>query len=107
MKAYVLFEEDMSNPEAEGLQQYIQQAPAILKQYGGTLLTAGGTLQTLEGDWHPKLLVIIEFDSLEQAGRWYYSQEYTPLIPLRRQASNSRVIVVEGTHGIKWPPLPA
>lgn len=104
MKAYVLFVEDMFNPEAEGLRQYIQQAPAVLKRYGGRLISAGGASQTLEGDWHPKLLAMLEFDSLEQAKRWYYSPEYSALIPLRRQATNSHVIVFEETSGIAWTP---
>lgn len=102
MKAYVIFDEDLFNPEE--IQEYIQQAPAILTRYGGKLLTAGGTIQNLEGGWQPRLLAMVEFENIEQARRWYFSQEYTALIPLRHKASHSRVILVEGTPGIQAPP---
>jgi uncharacterized protein (DUF1330 family) len=105
MKAYVIFDEDIFDPE--GLEEYIQQAPPILKRYGGKLLTAGGSIQALEGNWHPRLLAIVEFESVEDARRWYHSDEYTAIIPLRRKASNSQVILVEGTRTIQWPPKPA
>jgi uncharacterized protein (DUF1330 family) len=102
MKAYVIFDEDVFDPE--GLREYIQQAPAVLTRYGGKLLTAGGTVQSLEGDWRPALIAMLEFESMEQARRWYPSEEYTALIPLRRKASNSRVILVEATERIEQPP---
>ena len=30
----------------------------------------------MEGNWNPNRLVILEFDSVEQAKAWYYSDEY-------------------------------
>jgi uncharacterized protein (DUF1330 family) len=99
MKAYVIFDEHIIDPD--GIQEYIRQAPPILERYGGKLLTAGGTIETLEGDWHPRMLVILEFESLEQAKRWYYSDEYTHVRAIRNQASRTQLILVEGTQDIK------
>jgi uncharacterized protein (DUF1330 family) len=101
MPAYVIFDETVIDPA--GIQEYIKQAPPILEKYGGKLLTAGGSIQTLEGDWNPKMLVILEFESVEQAERWYYSEEFTAVKALRQKASNTQLILVEGTEGIKIP----
>lgn len=48
MKAYVIFDEDVYDPQT--LQQYIKEATPIRDSYGGKLLTAGGKIETLEGD---------------------------------------------------------
>lgn len=81
MKTYLIFDEDVTDPE--GLQEYVQQAGPILEHYGGKVLTAGGTIEPLEGDWRPNLLVILEFESVEQAKRWYCSNEYTSVKAIR------------------------
>ncbi len=41
--------------------------------------------------------VIVEFESMEAALAWYKSPAYTPLIELRRSATDSRLFFVEGT----------
>lgn len=102
MKGYIIFDEDVTDPEI--LQEYAQQAGAILEQYGGKVLTAGGAIETLEGDWHPNLLVILEFESIEQARRWYHSDEYTSVKAIRQRASRTKLILVEGTRGVQWSP---
>ena len=102
MKAYVIFDEDVTDPER--LQEYVQKARPILERYGGKVLTAGGTIETLEGIWQPKLLVILEFESVEQAKFWYYSDEYTSVKAIRQNASNTRLVLVQGTRGIQWSP---
>ncbi len=40
-------------------------------------------MQTLEGDWKPKRIVVTEFPSIEQARRWYDSEGYRTLKALR------------------------
>src|SRR5262249_1588517 len=50
----------------------------------------------LEGQWHPKRLVVLEFPSVEQAKRWYDSEEYRPLKAMRFKASKSNLVLVEG-----------
>ncbi|HEX2462042.1 MAG TPA: DUF1330 domain-containing protein [Vicinamibacterales bacterium] len=50
-----------------------------------------------EGDWQPRLLVMLEFPSLEQAELWYNSPEYKPLIALRENAAKTQLIIAEGT----------
>ena len=56
----------------------------------------GGATETVEGDWKPKRMVIIEFESVARAREWYNSEEYAPALAIRLKAAKSRLIIVEG-----------
>jgi uncharacterized protein (DUF1330 family) len=45
---------------------------------------------------HPRSVVVVEFESMEQAPRWYASPEYAKTIPMRQQAASASLILVEG-----------
>jgi uncharacterized protein (DUF1330 family) len=49
-----------------------------------------------EGDAPKGSIVIIAFDSLADAEKWYSSPEYSALIPERQKVSKSQVYLVEG-----------
>ena len=57
---------------------------------------AAGAVEVVQGDWNPSRLVIIEFESADQALNWENSPEFAELRELRNGASNSNVIVIEG-----------
>ncbi|HEX6509286.1 MAG TPA: DUF1330 domain-containing protein, partial [Chloroflexota bacterium] len=65
-------------------------------QYGGTFIVRGGKHETLDGDWQPGRVVVLEFPSLEQARAWWSSPEYEEGKAIRREAANSRMVLVEG-----------
>ena len=94
MAAYVLNDMEITDPAL--FEEYKKLTPATVAQYGGRFLARGGRTETLEGDWSPKRLVIIEFPSVVQARAWADSAEYAPAKRLRRLASKSNLIVVEG-----------
>ena len=50
----------------------------------------------LEGDWRPKRIVVLEFEDLEAAKRWYHSPEYREAKRLREGAATLRAVAVEG-----------
>ena len=64
--------------------------------YDGRYLVRGGTVETLEGDWLPRRLVILEFPSMERAREWLVSAEYAPARALRHQVANTNMLLVEG-----------
>jgi uncharacterized protein (DUF1330 family) len=70
--------------------------PATLAKYGGRFLVRGGAHQTVEGDWKPARLVVIEFPSLSDAQRWYDSEEYRGPKALRMRAGRTNVLIVDG-----------
>jgi uncharacterized protein (DUF1330 family) len=94
MAAYVLIELEILDPQ--GFQEYLKLAAPTVKQYEGKAIVGGAMSQTLEGDWHPHLLSIGEFPSVEQALRWYHSDDYAPARELRLRVTNSKAIVVQG-----------
>ena len=50
----------------------------------------------MDGDWVPDRIVVIEFDSAEQAKAWLTSPEYSEIKNIRMKAASASVIVVEG-----------
>ena len=94
MPAYVIAETDVH--DAEQYEHYKAAAPETIAAYGGRYAARGGELSVFEGDWDPARLVILEFDDLEAARRWYESPEYTEVRKLREGAATFRVVAVQG-----------
>jgi uncharacterized protein (DUF1330 family) len=95
MPAYVIAETDLQDPEA--YERYKAAAPATIAKYGGRYVARGGEVAVLEGDWHPPRLVILEFEDLAAAQRWYDSPEYQEIKQLREGAATMRLVAVEGS----------
>ncbi len=94
MSAYVVVDIEVTDPE--GYQEYVKLAPATVAQYGGRYLARGGRTEVLEGEWQPKRLVILEFESIEQAKAWLHSPEYAPARALRHRYARTNMVVIEG-----------
>ena len=97
MSAYVLVEVDVTDPAL--FQEYAKGVPATIAAHGGKYIVRGGAVETKEGDWAPKRVVVLEFPSMTQARKWYDSPEYKPLLALRLKAANAKLILVEGMPG--------
>jgi uncharacterized protein (DUF1330 family) len=95
MPAYLIA--DVTPTDQATMDEYRKQVPATVAKYGGRFLVRGGAHQVVEGDWKPNRLVVIEFPSLEQARRWYDSEEYKGPKALRIQAGRTNLVMVEGT----------
>jgi uncharacterized protein (DUF1330 family) len=94
MAAYVVADIEVTEPAA--FKEYRNRVGATIEQYGGRFVVRGGRVNAKEGDWRPRLLVMIEFPNLEQAERWYNSSEYKPLIAMREKAARTQLIIAEG-----------
>jgi uncharacterized protein (DUF1330 family) len=94
MPAYLIVETDITDPEQ--YEQYKAASPAAIAAAGGRFVVRGGELAVLEGDWSPKRLVVVEFDDLETARRFYESPEYQEAIKLREGAASLNMVAVEG-----------
>ena len=94
MAAYVIVETDITDPEQ--YEQYKAASPGAIAAGGGRFLVRGGELVGLEGDWQPPRLVILEFEDLEAARRWYESEAYQDAKKLREGAANFRAVAVQG-----------
>ena len=94
MPAYVIAETDVH--DAEQYERYKAAAPETIAAYGGSYVARGGELAVLEGDWHPKRVVILQFEDLAAAKRWYESPEYAEVKKLREGAAHMNLVAVEG-----------
>ena len=94
MAAYIIVDVQITDPTA--YERYKAAVPATLAAYGGRFLVRGGAAETLEGDWRPNRLVVLEFDSDERAKAWWCSHEYAGPKQLRQSASVTNMIVVSG-----------
>jgi uncharacterized protein (DUF1330 family) len=94
MAAYVIVDLVVTDPIT--MDEYRKQVPATLAKYGGRFLVRGGAHHTVEGDWKPNRVVVLEFPSLEQAKRWYDSEEYREPKAMRLRAGRANLVMVEG-----------
>jgi uncharacterized protein (DUF1330 family) len=94
MAAYVVVDIDVKDPEA--YKRYVALAPASVEAHGGKYLARAGRTEKLEGDWLPRRLVILQFDSMEQARAWLDSPDYAPVKKLRHQSASTNMVVIEG-----------
>ena len=94
MTAYIIVDIDVSDPA--GYEDYKKLAPPSIAQYGGKYIARGGRTETLEGDWSPNRLVILEFPNSETAKQWVNSPEYSDARSLRHKYANSKMVVIEG-----------
>jgi len=94
MPAYVIVETDVR--DAEAYERYKAAASEAVAAEGGRYAVRGGELEVLEGDWTPTRLVVLEFDDLEAARRWYASERYQQAKALREGAATLRMVAVEG-----------
>ena len=82
--------------DPDKLAEYRDRNTGVVAAHGGRFIARGGRHEILEGDYAPKRVVIIEFPDLEAAKGWYESDGYAPLRELRRSASDTDILVVEG-----------
>jgi uncharacterized protein (DUF1330 family) len=94
MAGYIIVDVQITDPEA--YERYKAAVPGTLVAYGGKFLVRGGRAETLEGNWEPIRIVVLEFESMEKAKAWWSSQEYAAPKQLRQSASLTKMIVVEG-----------
>ena len=94
MPTYLIGSVTVEDPE--GFAEYAAQAAEMVERYGGRYLARGGAVEVLEGEWTPNRLVLIEWDSLEAAKRWYESEEYKAIADIRRRCAETELVLVEG-----------
>jgi uncharacterized protein (DUF1330 family) len=93
MPGYVIAEVTVTDPL--GFEEYRRLVPSTIARYGGRYVVRGGKTETLEGDWQPTRLVVLEFDSVERARQWW-----APSVSAQRARSSSSSKAPDRP----WPP---
>lgn len=94
MAAYIIVEIEIVDPA--GYDEYKKLAGSTVEKYGGKYIVRGGSTEVLEGDWQPKRIVVLEFESAERAKAWLNSQEYHEPRKMRHRTAKTNMILVEG-----------
>ena len=94
MSAYVIVEIDVVDPV--GYEDYKKHASASVEKHGGKYIVRGGKTEVLEGDWQPKRIVVLQFDSMQRAKDWLHCEEYREPRKMRHRTARTNMILVEG-----------
>ena len=94
---YLISEADAIT-DPTGIKEYGAKVLETLAPFNGHyhFVVRGGKTESLDGDARPKGIVVIAFDSSEQAHAWYNSPAYAAIRPIRLGAAKGRMFVVEG-----------
>lgn len=79
----------------EDVLEYIETIQDTLDPFDGRFLVHGATVEVREGDW-PGTVVVIEFPDIDAARRWYDSDAYQAIVPLRTDHIEGEALLVEG-----------
>jgi uncharacterized protein (DUF1330 family) len=91
-KGYVIITEDIKDPAK--MAEYGKLAMQAMG--GATLLSFGPVVETLEGEWHGTQTVVLEFESVDAAKEWYYSDAYQEAAKIRLSAAECNGVIVSG-----------
>ncbi|HEX9513122.1 MAG TPA: DUF1330 domain-containing protein [Puia sp.] len=94
MPAYVIV--DVSIQDHKEYEEYKKLTPATIAAFNGKFVARGGLTLTLEGDWKPERLVVLEFPTVDRANEWWNSETYSEAKAIRQRAATTKMIIVEG-----------
>jgi uncharacterized protein (DUF1330 family) len=94
MSAYVIVEIEVQDPV--GYEEYKKLAGATVNAHGGKYIVRGGKTEVLEGDWEPKRIVVLEFESMDRAKEWLNCEEYREPRKMRHATARTNMVLVEG-----------
>jgi len=98
-KGYLIAEAKVG--DAAAYETYKVLAQAAIAEYGGRYLVRGGAAEILEGKWvNVPRLVVVEFDTVDQAKRFYHSSAYQAARQARLNAAEMNMLVVAGVDNL-------
>ncbi|MEH2485059.1 DUF1330 domain-containing protein [Bradyrhizobium sp. AZCC 2230] len=94
MKAYLVL--DLSVDDFAGFKTYIAEIPGFIARHSGRYIVRGVEPTTIEGDWAPERLVIIEFPEREKARAFLDDPDIQDLFELRHATTTSKLLLADG-----------
>ncbi|MGH3273633.1 MAG: DUF1330 domain-containing protein [Streptosporangiaceae bacterium] len=95
MPAYVISEVEIVDPAA--VHAYKPLARHSILEHGGEYLARDAVPQSLEGTFDPgQRLVLIRFDDVETARRWYASESYAAALAAANGGLRRRLFIIDG-----------
>jgi uncharacterized protein (DUF1330 family) len=69
MSAFVIVE--VTIRDHKEYEEYKKLTPASIEAYGGRFIIRGAKTETLEGEWNPERIVVLEFATVARAKEWW------------------------------------
>ena len=88
--------------DAAKMDEYRSRVAPTVEKFGGRYLVRGGRFEVVEGTYQLARLEMLEFPNMDQARRWYDSEEYRELKQLRLAATTSNGFFMVGTESYGW-----
>ncbi len=95
MPAYVVLFREGPVKHPEEMQEYLRKGQAARKTVSPLPLVVYGAQTPIEGK-APDGVVILQFDSVEDAKAWYFNPDYQDAAKHRLKAADYRGVIVEG-----------
>jgi len=95
MSVYMIFlrEEPVHDPQE--MKKYSQMNRDKASQFDLNPLIVYGETEAIEGD-APDGIVLLKFETVEEAKAWYNSPDYQAALPHRQKGADYRVMIVQG-----------
>lgn len=81
--------------DMEGMKRFAAASAPVVAEFGGRILVQNPAPDLREGDVRG-ISVVVEFDDVETATRFYESQGYTDARAIRQAAADTDLRIVEG-----------
>jgi len=81
--------------DTETYEEYARLAGPTIAKHQGKLVILGKDITTIEGSWTGNQVLVVEFPSRAAFEGWYQSDEYAPLIEMRKNSLIADVIVID------------
>lgn len=93
MKAYLVL--DFTVHDMAGFMAYVEAVPALIARHGGAYLVRGAAPKTIEGDWAPARMVILEFPARANAEAFLADPDFQDLAKIRKRTPTSKLVLVD------------
>ncbi len=94
MSAYIIARVEVT--DWDKYKEYMKLTPEVIKAHGGRFISRGGDLTSLEGEEETRRVVVLEFDSVDDAKAFYNSEGYQTAVKAREGAANAQFVIVDG-----------
>ena len=94
MSAYVIARIQVTDPTQ--YEEYKKLSPGAVAAFGGEFIVRGGESETLEGPDETRRLVVVRFESMDEARAFYHSEQYRAARAQREGAAEAQFVLVDG-----------
>jgi uncharacterized protein (DUF1330 family) len=96
MPAYLIA--DIELKDSAAYQGYVREVSRLIERHGGTYLARGGQVETIEGEWAPRRLVIVRFPDMQAIRDFFADPDYQSVAEIRWKTATSNIVAVDGVE---------